>query len=295
MKLITYSKDGQELVGALTKCGQNVIPLKANGFNYNTMNDLIKGISKEEMAKLNALTSTGEGAEKTPVASVQILAPIPNPAQDIICLGINYMEHAVESVRYKKEAFDGDRKHPVYFSKRVNRASAHGDDIPSHSDIISTLDYEAELGVIIGKDACNVKKEDALDYVFGYTIINDVTARELQTKHKQWYFGKGLDGFTPMGPVIVTADEISAPPVLTIKSWVNGELRQNSKTDLFIHDIPYMINELSQGMTLKAGTIISTGTPAGVGMGFVPPKFLVSGDVVECEIEGIGNISNKVK
>lgn len=295
MKLITYSKDGQELVGAITKCGENIIPLKANGFNYKTMNDLIDGISKEEMEKLNALISKGEGVEKTPVSSVQILAPIPQPKQDIICLGINYMEHAVESVRYKKEAFDGDRKDPVYFSKRVNRASADGDDIPSHSDIISTLDYEAELGVIIGKDACNVKKEDAFDYVFGYTVINDVTARELQTKHKQWYFGKGLDGFTPMGPVIVTADEINAPPVLTIKSWINGELRQNSKTDLFIHDIPYMINELSQGMTLKAGTIISTGTPAGVGMGFVPPKFLVSGDVVECEIEGIGKISNKVK
>ena len=295
MKLITYCKDGQELVGVITKCGENIIPLKANGFNYSTMNDLIDGISKEEMAKLNGLVSAGEGAEIIPVASVQILAPIPQPKQDIICLGINYMEHAVESVRYKKEAFDGDRKDPVYFSKRVNRASADGEDIPSHSDIISTLDYEAELGVIIGKDACNVKKEDAFDYVFGYTVINDVTARELQTKHKQWYFGKGLDGFTPMGPVIVTADEISAPPVLTIKSWVNGELRQNSKTDLFIHDIPYMINELSQGMTLKTGTIISTGTPAGVGMGFVPPKFLVSGDVVECEIEGIGKISNKVK
>lgn len=295
MKLITYSKDGQELVGAITKCGKNIIPLKANGFNYNSMNDLIVGISKKEMSKLNGLVSEGECVQKTPVTSVQILAPIPHPKQDIICLGINYMEHAVESVRYKKEAFDGDRKDPVYFSKRVNRATADGEDIPSHSDIISTLDYEAELGVIIGKDACNVKKEDAFDYVFGYTVINDVTARELQTKHKQWYFGKGLDGFTPMGPVIVTADEISAPPVLTIKSWVNGELRQNSKTDLFIHDIPYMINELSQGMTLKAGTIIATGTPAGVGMGFVPPKFLVSGDVVECEIDGIGKISNKVK
>ncbi|HCT64673.1 MAG TPA: fumarylacetoacetase [Lachnospiraceae bacterium] len=295
MKLITYVKDGLELVGAITKCGKNVFPFKENGFNYNTMNDVIEKMSNEEMAKLDALISSGEGKGKTSVATVQILAPIPYPKQDIICLGINYMEHAVESVRYKKEAFDGDRKDPVYFSKRVNKASADGDDIPSHADIISTLDYEAELGVIIGKDACNVKKEDAFDYVFGYTVINDITARELQTKHKQWYFGKSLDGFTPMGPVILTADEIVAPPVLTIKSWVNGELRQNSKTNLFIHDIPYIINELSQGMTLKAGTIISTGTPAGVGMGFVPPKFLISGDVVECEIEGIGKITNKVK
>lgn len=295
MKLVTYLQNGKELVGAVTKCGLKILPLKENGFDYESMNDVIESMPEEGMDKLKAIVEKGEGEGKILMEEAKLLAPIPEPKQDVICLGINYMEHAVESVRYKKEAFDGDRKFPVYFSKRVNRASADGDVIPSHADIISTLDYEAELAVIIGKDAKNVSKEDAFDYVFGYTVINDVTARELQTRHKQWYFGKGLDGFTPMGPVIVTADEIAAPPVLTIKSYVNGELRQNSKTDLFIHDIPYMISELSQGMTLKAGTIISTGTPAGVGMGFVPPKFLVAGDVVTCEIEGIGKITNVVK
>lgn len=289
-------KDGKEAVGVIAKCGRKVIPVNENGMRYDTMNELIKNITPEDMDRLRFFASGG-GADKVliPLEDVKIIAPIPQPAQDIICLGINYMEHAVESVRYKKEAFDGTREFPVYFSKRVNRASGDGDVIPSHKDIISTLDYEAELAVIIGKDAKNVSKEDAFEYVFGYTVINDVTARELQTRHKQWYFGKGLDGFTPMGPAIVTADEIAAPPVLTVKSYVNGELRQNSKTDLLIHDIPYIINELSQGMTVKAGTIIATGTPAGVGMGFVPPKFLVPGDVVACEIEGIGKITNTVE
>ncbi|MCI8341796.1 MAG: fumarylacetoacetate hydrolase family protein [Firmicutes bacterium] len=295
MKFVTYLKDEKESVGVVTKCGKKIIPVKENGFGYESMNDLIKNMTDEELNSLKALVAEGKGEGKLLIEEVKILAPIPNPAQDIICLGINYMEHAVESVRYKKEAFDGSREFPVYFSKRVNRASGDGDVIPSHKDIIETLDYEAELAVIIGKDAKNVSKEDAFKYVFGYTVINDVTARELQTRHKQWYFGKGLDGFTPMGPAIVTADEIAAPPVLTIKSYVNGELRQNSKTDLLIHDIPYVINELSQGMTLKAGTIIATGTPAGVGMGFVPPKFLVPGDVVTCEIEGIGKITNTVE
>lgn len=294
MKLVTYLNDGT-FVGALSKDETKIIQLKLNGFDYDSMNELIEEMSEAEMERLNSIIEKEEGIGLIPVKEVKILAPIPNPKQDIICLGINYMEHAIESVRYKKEAFDGDRKDPVYFSKRVNMASADGDSIPSHADIISTLDYEAELGVIIGKEAKDVSKEDAFNYVFGYTVINDVTARELQTKHKQWYFGKGLDGFTPMGPVIITADKIPAPPVLTIKSYVNGELRQNSKTDLFIHDIPYMISELSQGMTLLPGTIISTGTPAGVGMGFVPPKFLVKGDEVVCEIEGIGKITNIVE
>ena len=159
---------------------------------------------------------------------------------------------------------------------------------------MDSLDYEVELAVIIGKDAKNVRREDAYNYVFGYTILNDVSARNLQTRHKQWYFGKSLDGFTPIGPCIVTADEFENPPVLAIKSYVNGELRQNSSTELLLFDIAHIISELSQGMTLKAGTIIATGTPAGVGMGFEPPNFLKSGDTVTCEIEKIGTLTNRI-
>lgn len=226
---------------------------------------------------------------------VKNISPIPYPKQDIICLGINYMEHAVESARFKQEAFGGERPYAVYFSKRVNKAVADGEYIDGHFDIVDSLDYEVELAVVIGKDAYKVSKENAFDYVFGYTILNDISARNLQTMHKQWYFGKSLDNFTPIGPYIATVDMFNNPPVLKIKSYVNNELRQNSTTDLLIFDIPHVIEELSQGMTLKAGTIISMGTPSGVGMGFQPPNFLKKGDVIKCEIEGIGTLTNTVK
>lgn len=160
---------------------------------------------------------------------------------------------------------------------------------------MDSLDYEAELAFIIGKDAKNVAPEQARDYIFGYTIMNDVSARTIQNRHKQWYFGKSLDGFTPMGPCVVTTESLPYPPHLKIQSYVNGELRQDSNTELLIFGIDHIVSELSQGMTLKAGTIISTGTPAGVGMGFQPPKYLKAGDVVECVIEGIGRLANPVK
>ena len=160
---------------------------------------------------------------------------------------------------------------------------------------MDSLDYEAELGVVIGKDCKNVSENEAPNYIFGYTIINDVSARNLQTAHNQWYFGKSLDGFTPMGPCIVTADEIAYPPALAISSSVNGEARQKSNTSYMLHSISEIISELSRGITLRAGTIIATGTPAGVGMGFTPPKFLKKGDVVTCEIQGIGKLTNTVE
>jgi 2-keto-4-pentenoate hydratase/2-oxohepta-3-ene-1,7-dioic acid hydratase in catechol pathway len=294
MKFITFKYDNKEQVGILSKNEQNIYPLKTLGVNYNTMNDLIENITNDELAKLQTEIEK-EPSKILSINDISKMAPIPNPKQDIICLGINYMAHAVESARYKKEAFGGDRPYAVYFSKRVTAATGDGDYIPSYPELVDSLDYEVELAVIIGKDAKNVTKEDTFDYVFGYTIMNDVSARNLQTRHKQWYFGKSLDGFTPMGPCIVTKDEFSTPPVLKICSKVNGELRQNSTTDLMITSIEDAIHELSQGMTLKAGTIIAMGTPAGVGMGFQPPRFLTAGDVVECEIEGIGHLKNTVK
>lgn len=294
MKFITFKYDGKQQIGILSKDNHHVIPIKSVGVNYNDMNTLIEKITDSEM---NILRSSlkGKNCEYINIDDITLLAPIPNPKQDMICLGINYLAHAEESARYKKEAFGGDRPYPVYFSKRVGEANTPNGYIPRYENIVDSLDYEAELAVIIGKDAKNVSRENAYDYVFGYTIINDVSARNLQTQHKQWYFGKSLDGFTPMGPCIVTKDEFVNPPALKITSKVNGELRQNSNTKLMIHSIDYVINELSQGITLKAGSIIATGTPAGVGMGFQPPRFLNSGDVVECEIEGIGCIRNIVK
>lgn len=281
MKLVTFIHLGKTSTGILTDTYLYPLPFKS-------MNHLIDSGNSFE-------TLSAMAGNPIAIQDAEILSPIPEPKQDIICLGINYMAHAVESARYKKETFGGDRPYAVYFSKRVNECVPHNGIVSEYSDLVDSLDYECELAVIIGKNCRNVKKEDAFKYIFGYTIVNDISARNLQTRHKQWYFGKSLDGFTPMGPCIVTEDEFERPPVLEIKSYVNGELRQNSKTDLLIFDIAHVIEELSSGMTLKAGTIISMGTPAGVGMGFQPPKFLKYGDVVECYIENIGTLRTYIK
>lgn len=297
MKLITYIYENKENIGVLNADETRVIPLSSLGIDSPSMNDLISDYTLE--ALVNTVSSQLDNLDvntcSISLAEVTAAPPIPSPRQDIICLGINYWAHAEESARYKKEAFDRDRTYPIYFAKRVNRAVADGEMIDSHRDMFQNLDYESELAVIIGKPCKNATLANAKDHIFGYTIVNDMSAREIQTRHKQWYFGKSLDEFTPMGPCIVTADEIPYPPHLDIKSYVNGELRQNSNTELLINDIDYVICELSQGMTLLPGTIISTGTPAGVGMGFEPPKFLSPGDEVICEIQGIGQLKNKIK
>lgn len=283
MKLVTFLHAGQERTGALTadETAVHVLP-------YADMDSLIRAGRKE-------LDAAVQAAETLPLSEVTLLAPIPRPRQDVICLGINYHAHAEEAARYSAESFTKERPIPIYFSKRVTEAVAPGGFIESHPGLVERLDYEAELAIIIGKTAKNVKAEEAGDYIFGYTVLNDVSARVLQTTHKQWYFGKSLDGFTPIGPCITTADEIAFPPALKISASVNGELRQDATTDLLITGIPAIIEELTSGMTLLPGTIIATGTPAGVGMGFDPPKFLKAGDVVECTIEKIGTLRNTVR
>ena len=284
MKLITYRLRGAEHVGALTADGTAVAPLP-----YPDMNTLI------ETASLEELRSAAAAAETIPMEEVDLLAPIPRPRQDVICLGMNYLDHAREAAQYDAGAFEKEKPVAVYFSKRVTEAVAPEGFIESHTDLVERLDYESELAVILGKTARNIRGEDAGDYIFGYTILNDVSARDVQTGHKQWYFGKSLDGFTPIGPCIVTADEIAYPPALDISAAVNGETRQHSNTALFITSIGQALEELSRGMTLLPGTILSTGTPAGVGMGFDPPKFLKPGDVVECTVQGIGTLRNTVR
>ena len=278
MKLVTVLYEGAERAGVLSADEKTVSLLPCAD-----MNALIEGG-----------TIPAPAEEKISIEDVKLLAPIPRPRQDVICLGINYKAHAQEAERYS-EAFQKEKPIPIYFSKRCSEAVGPDGFIESHPGLVERLDYEAELAVIIGKTAKNVPAEKAEEYIFGYTVLNDVSARVLQTSHKQWYFGKGLDGFTPMGPCIVTADEIPFPPRLRISASVNGELRQDSTTDLLITGIPEIIAELSSGMTLLPGTIIATGTPSGVGMGFDPPKFLKSGDTVECAIEGIGVLRNIVR
>jgi len=297
MKLVTYQVDRKIRVGVLSADEEWVFPIESIGPEYKTMLEAVKHMSDSEKDLLEYVSHQDpygiDGAAK--MEDVKLLAPIPVPEQDIICLGINYMAHAEESARYENETFGGERPYAVYFSKRVNEAVADREPIQAHEDMVDSLDYEVELAAIIRKDARNVAPEQAKEYIFGYTIINDVSARNVQSRHKQWYFGKSLDGFTPMGPCIVMRESVAYPPHLQIRSYVNGELRQDSSTEQLIFGLDHIISELSQGMTLKAGTIIATGTPAGAGMGFVPPRFLKSGDVVVCEIEGIGRLTNPVE
>ena len=263
---------------------------------FADMNALVMGWNEEVKAALASLAANEDvlrGAAVN-VDELQLCAPIVHPRQDVVCLGINYDAHAQEAGRFSNEAFGGERPYTIYFSKRVSRATATKELVPSYKGLVDSLDYECELGVVLGKDCKGVTKEEAKQYIFGYTIINDISARNLQTRHKQWYLGKSLDGFTPMGPCIVTADEIGDEQSLDISCTVNGELRQSSNTKYMIQTVCGAISELSQGMTLQAGTIIATGTPAGVGMGMQPPQFLQTGDVVECRIAKIGVLTNTI-
>ena len=263
---------------------------------FADMNALVMGWNEEVKAALASLAANEDvlrGAAVN-VDELQLCAPIVHPRQDVVCLGINYDAHAQEAGRFSDEAFGGERPYTIYFSKRVSRATATKELVPSYKGLVDSLDYECELGVILGKDCKGVTMEEAKQYIFGYTIINDISARNLQTRHKQWYLGKSLDGFTPMGPCIVTADEIGDEQSLDISCTVNGELRQSSNTKYMIQTVCGAISELSQGMTLQAGTIIATGTPAGVGMGMQPPQFLQTGDVVECRIAKIGVLTNTI-
>ena len=288
MKFVTYLYEGNSSVGVLNADETAVIPVTELGLKAQSMNELINELN-------GALPKIPETAKAIALDEVKLDAAIPEPKQDVVCLGLNYRDHAEEATRADK-VFDVQRGDAVYFSKRVNRAVAPNDVIDGHFDICDSLDYEVELGVVIGRDAKNVKAADAADYIFGYTIINDVSARNLQTRHKQWYFGKSLDGFTPIGPCILTPEELGANPKLGIRCYVNDELRQNSNTCMMIFDVPYIIEELSAGMTLKAGTIIATGTPSGVALGMDPSvrTYLKSGDIVRCEIEKIGILENPI-
>ena len=259
---------------------------------YKAAPDMYALLDRLEGAMPGPELLAGEGID---LGELRLLAPIPEPRQDVICLGMNYMDHSAEAAKWGKDDFVKNAGKAVYFSKRAAYIVGPGGEIDPHFDIVDGLDYEAELAVVLGKDAYRVSKEDAFDYVLGYSVLNDVSARNLQKAHKQFYFGKSLDTHTTMGPWIVTRDELPGAPELDIRCFINGEKRQDSNTRYMIFGVAEVIAELSQGMTLKAGTIIAMGTPAGVGMGFEPPKYLSCGDVVRCEIDGIGVLENPVK
>ncbi|MGP0225260.1 fumarylacetoacetate hydrolase family protein [Paenarthrobacter sp. NCHU4564] len=241
-----------------------------------------------------------QGVSELPELSledVKLLAPIPVPRRDIFCVGKNYREHVVE---FGRSGYDTPERSeelpeaPVVFPKATTSVTGPFDDIEAHPAVTQELDYEAELGVIIGKGGRGISREDAFDHVWGYTIIDDFTARDLQRKHKQWLLGKSLDTHCPMGPYAVTKDEVPDPGALRVQSWVNGEARQDGQVSDLIFDIPELISTISAGITLLPGDIIATGTPAGVGIGFNPPRFVQPGDIVEISITGLGTQRNQV-
>ena len=291
MKLVTYEINGEVKVGVIGNDQEKIVPVSALGYNATEMTEFIREIGGKLPAEKIAAIDAVQGDL---VAQCRLLSPIPQPAQDILCLGVNYKDHQDETIK-AGVAYDKSKASTIYFGKRLNRAVGPNEYIDGHFNIVDSLDYEVELAVVIGKDAKDVALEEVEDYILGYTIVNDVSARNLQKKHQQWYFGKSLDDFTPIGPWIVTADEFEGIPQVGIRCFVNGELRQNSNTKLLINPIDFVIHELSQGMTLKAGTIIATGTPSGVAMGMDPQPWLQSGDVIRCEIDGIGVLENTVK
>ena len=223
---------------------------------------------------------------------LQLLSPIEHTIHDILCVGVNYRDHLKETKEHMAGAVSDEVSQTVYFAKRAYRILGSEESVHGRDDLDEKIDYEVELAVIIGKEGKNISEEDAENYIFGYSVFNDLSSRTLQTSHGQWLIGKSLDEYTSMGPVIVDRQELPMPLELDVRSYVNGELLQNSNTRNLIKKVLALIAELSQGITLEAGDIIATGTPSGVGMGFVPPRFLKKGDKVTCEIESIGRLTN---
>ncbi|MGV2940752.1 fumarylacetoacetate hydrolase family protein [Mesobacillus sp. LC4] len=301
MKFATYKNESGQFIGIVHPDGGRVLPLldayEKMGGESALPSEMAEAISLGDLFYQEAKKTVQwvsehdlDGELYTPLESVELLAPIPRPFKNIFCVGKNYAEHAIEMG--SKEDIP---EHVMVFTKAPTTVIAHGQNILSHRGLTEQLDYEGELAVVIGKKGIGIKREEALDYVFGYTIVNDVTARDLQAKHKQFFIGKSLDTTCPMGPWIVHKSAIDNPNNLDIKTTVNGEVRQDSNTENFIFPVEEIIAVLSQGMTLEPGDIIATGTPAGVGKGFKPPRFLKAGDTVEITVEGIGTLRNKIE
>jgi 2-keto-4-pentenoate hydratase/2-oxohepta-3-ene-1,7-dioic acid hydratase in catechol pathway len=293
MRLVTFARPGsvrQEL-GALDEAGQ-VLDLAAA--EPLLRGQSMVGLAAAEPALMARVRAAMASAPALPEA--RLLAPIPRTPKNIFCVGKNYHEHAKE---FAGSGFDGGARDvvppfPVVFSKPHTSIIATGEPILSAMDPTGGLDFEGELAVVIGQGGRGIPAARALDHVFGYTIVNDVTARHLQKRHSQWILGKGLDSFCPMGPAILTADAVPDPRALELTTWVNGERRQHAPVADLIFDIPTLIEAISAAITLEPGDVIATGTPAGVGIGHTPPVFLRPGDVVRIAVTGIGVLENTV-
>ena len=288
MQIATYQLDGRRFVGLVSDDREQVTPFALSA------NEAAEGALAiiKLLADGGALPApTGQGV---PLASVQLLAPIPVPRRNVWCVGRNYHAHAKElQTSVFKDNDANPEAWPIVFTKVPECVVGPFDKVTLPGAAISEqIDYEAELAVVIGKGGKNISRADAMGHVFGYTVVNDVTARDVQMRHQQWDMGKSFDTFCPMGPWIVTADQLDGTRT-RVRCWVNGELRQDGPTENLIFDIPTLIETISRGITLYPGDVIATGTPAGVGLGMKPPRFLAAGDVVRVEIDGIGAIENQ--
>jgi 2-keto-4-pentenoate hydratase/2-oxohepta-3-ene-1,7-dioic acid hydratase in catechol pathway len=286
MRLVTYRAGSTTRIGAVQE--DRIIDLSVVAPDMLSLIDLGSAGLEQARAAVAAATTT------LPLSQVTLLAPIPRPRKNIVCLGMNYALHAYESARARGNP-EVLPEYPVFFTKAPTSVVGHEGTVPLHESVTSQLDWEVELGFVIGHTAREVEESAALGYVFGYTVINDVSARDLQNRHQQFFRAKSLDGCGPMGPWIVTADEVPDPHALGIRLRVNGETMQESHTGDQIFKIPTVISVLSHGMTVEAGDVFATGTPAGVGMGRKPQVWLKDGDVMEAEIDGIGILRNTVR
>jgi 2-keto-4-pentenoate hydratase/2-oxohepta-3-ene-1,7-dioic acid hydratase in catechol pathway len=294
MRLVTFADDKGTRIGVHDIGSNTIVDLAATTRLPRDMTALV-ALGRKGLQRARRAVKSGEG--RIPLAGVKVCAPFPRPAKNILCVGKNYYDHAREFHASGVDASAGKEAIPdvpIMFTKWPNSVIGSGEPIPTANDYTNSADYEGELTVVIGEGGRNIAKKDAFDHVYGYTIINDATARTLQNRHKQWFLGKSLDGFCPMGPCIVTADEIRDIGSLRLITRVNGEVRQDAMVNQLIFDIPTLIECLSRVMTLDPGDLIATGTCAGVGIGFDPPKYLKPGDVVAITIEPIGTLENPV-
>ncbi|MDW7669265.1 MAG: fumarylacetoacetate hydrolase family protein [Bacillota bacterium] len=297
MYILNYNYKNFEKIGFLSEDGESIIPadeiFKKVGIKPpSTMNELIE-MSNDEIIEEIKESINSDGFKKIPAKDVKILSPIPFTKRNLLCVGKNYSDHVNELSSNKDLKGDIPTK-PIYFTKTSHPTVGPDEDVNIPWNATKEVDYEVELAVVIGEKCKDVKTEDVEKYIFGYTIANDLSARDLQTGHIQWFKGKSLDNFSPIGPYILHKSSLNMPFDLKLECLVNDEVRQSSYTSHMIFDIPYLISDLSKGMTLYPGDIILTGTPSGVGMGFNPPKMLKSGDVVECRIDKLGSLKNKI-
>ena len=297
MRLVTFLKNRKPRIGVLVDNDTAIIDLSLAAPSLpQDMNEFISAGPSARLKAQRAIKKSDKNARLSTKCQ-KILAPIPVPLRNIMAVGKNDYDHAQE---FDDSGFNQAKsgvaipEFPIIFTKAPSSVIGSGESIPGYLDYTKSVDYEVELGVIIGKGGRKISKKVAYDHVFGYTIINDATARKQQFKHNQWFIGKSLDGFCPMGPCIVTADEFASIKKIGLETRINGELRQRTLVKNMIFDIPTLIKTLSVGMTLQPGDIIATGTPLGIGGGFDPPKFLKKGDVVRMAIDNIGVLENPV-